>query len=47
MNVLRKADGRKINLGGKCTVAVQFGDSVTILAPGGGGYGPTPSTLLQ
>lgn len=33
------ADGRTVNLGGKNTVQVQPGDVLTILSPGGGGWG--------
>ncbi|KAH9163502.1 hypothetical protein LEN26_000494 [Aphanomyces euteiches] len=38
-NLLTYTDGRTINLGGKNTVEVQAGDVLTILSPGGGGYG--------
>lgn len=38
-NILRKADGRVINLGGKNSVAVDVGDVIDIFTPGGGGYG--------
>jgi N-methylhydantoinase B/oxoprolinase/acetone carboxylase alpha subunit len=33
------ASKRTVNLGGKNTVHVQPGDQLTILTPGGGGYG--------
>jgi 5-oxoprolinase (ATP-hydrolysing) len=39
----RAASHRTINLGGKNTVDVQGGDRLTILSPGGGGYG-APAT---
>jgi len=39
-NILVRADGRRLNLGGKNTVAVQPGDRLVIHTPGGGGYGP-------
>lgn len=38
-NILRKADGRVINLGGKNSVAVDVGDAIDIFTPGGGGCG--------
>ncbi|KAF0711776.1 Aste57867_5034 [Aphanomyces stellatus] len=38
-NLLTYTDGRTINLGGKNTVEVEAGDVLTILSPGGGGYG--------
>jgi len=41
VNLLRKADGRQVNLGGKNSVDVDKGDVVRILTPGGGGYGPS------
>lgn len=45
MNFLVKADGRRINIGSKATVAVQAGDVLVVETPGGGGYGaPTTST---
>lgn len=37
------ADGRTVSLGGKSTVTVAAGDRLTILTPGGGGWG-VPST---
>lgn len=38
-NLLIKADGRVVNLGGKATVQLQAGDCMTICTPGAGGYG--------
>jgi 5-oxoprolinase (ATP-hydrolysing) len=38
-NLLLRADGRAVSLGGKATVAVGAGDVLRILTPGGGGYG--------
>lgn len=43
LNLLRRvADGYEVNLGGKNTVHVVPGDILTILTPGGGGFG-TPT----
>ncbi|XP_053980363.1 5-oxoprolinase [Hylaeus volcanicus] len=39
-NTLRRADGRKINLGPKTAVPVYPGDTFILETPGGGGYGP-------
>ncbi|KAJ8276881.1 hypothetical protein GJAV_G00068950 [Gymnothorax javanicus] len=39
MNLLRRADGRMINLGGKNSVNVEPGDMFCLYTPGGGGYG--------
>lgn len=39
LNTLIKADGQRINLGGKNTVDVEAGDSICIETPGGGGWG--------
>ena len=39
LNLLQRADGRRINLGGKNTVAVTAGDRLVLHTPGGGGYG--------
>jgi len=39
-NILVRADGRRLNLGGKNTVSVEPGDRLVIHTPGGGGYGP-------
>lgn len=36
---LHGEDGRVVNLGGKNTVVVSRGDQLTIMSPGGGGYG--------
>jgi 5-oxoprolinase (ATP-hydrolysing) len=38
-NLLHRADGRVISLGGKATVQVEAGEVLEILTPGGGGYG--------
>jgi len=38
-NFLIKNNGKVFNIGSKNTVRVENGDSVTILTPGGGGYG--------
>lgn len=38
-NLLHRADGRVISLGGKATVEVVAGEVLEILTPGGGGYG--------
>ena len=39
-NLLVRADGRRVNLGGKNTVEVRRGDCLVLHTPGGGGYGP-------
>lgn len=40
LNLLEfKADGRRVNLGGKNTVEVGAGDVLTVYTPGGGGFG--------
>lgn len=39
LNLLVRADGRTLSLGGKATVAVAGGDRLRILTPGGGGFG--------
>jgi 5-oxoprolinase (ATP-hydrolysing) len=38
-NLLLRADGRIVNLGGKATVALQAGDIMRISTPGAGGFG--------
>ncbi|CAF0933153.1 unnamed protein product [Rotaria sordida] len=38
-NLLKRVDGRIINLGGKCSVPMEPGDTFILLTPGGGGYG--------
>ncbi|WIA16218.1 hypothetical protein OEZ85_012930 [Tetradesmus obliquus] len=38
-NLLLRADGRIVNLGGKATVALQAGDVMRISTPGAGGFG--------
>ncbi|XP_033333786.2 5-oxoprolinase [Megalopta genalis] len=46
-NTLRRADGRKINLGPKTAVTVCPGDTFILESPGGGGYGlPGAETSL-
>ena len=40
LNLLRRNDGRLINLGGKCSVDVDTGDVFILQTPGGGGWGP-------
>lgn len=42
LNILVRADGRRLSLGGKNTVDLSSGDSLKILTPGGGGYGHKP-----
>ena len=39
INLLRRADGRLVNLGGKCSVDVNTGDVFILQTPGGGGWG--------
>ncbi|KAI8475487.1 MAG: Hydantoinase B/oxoprolinase-domain-containing protein [Monoraphidium minutum] len=39
VNILVRADGRRVNLGGKATARMGAGDALLILSPGGGGYG--------
>ena len=39
LNLLRRRDGRLINLGGKCSVEVDTGDVFILQTPGGGGWG--------
>jgi 5-oxoprolinase (ATP-hydrolysing) len=39
VNLLVKASGREVNLGGKATVQLQAGDVLRIATPGAGGYG--------
>lgn len=44
LNLLLKAEGRVVNLGGKTAVLVESGDIFSMKTPGGGGYGdPTLS----
>ncbi|CAF1236260.1 unnamed protein product [Adineta steineri] len=38
-NLLKRVDGRLVNLGGKCSVPMKPGDIFILLTPGGGGYG--------
>lgn len=42
VNLLRRADGRVISLGAKCSVDVNAGDVFELLTPGGGGWGSGP-----
>ncbi|XP_041970893.1 5-oxoprolinase [Aricia agestis] len=39
LNLLQRADGRLINLGGKASVEAYPGDEYIMCSPGGGGYG--------
>ena len=39
LNTIVTKEGRKLNLGGKCSVPVQAGDVFRLQTPGGGGYG--------
>lgn len=39
INLIRFRDGRVISLGGKNTISVSKGDALTIMSPGGGGFG--------
>lgn len=45
LNLLLKADGRIINLGGKASVNIKPGDCYRVQTPGGGGYGEIPGSL--
>ncbi|XP_068721717.1 5-oxoprolinase-like isoform X2 [Montipora capricornis] len=45
LNLLLKADGRIINLGGKASVNIKPGDCYRVQTPGGGGYGEIPGGL--
>jgi 5-oxoprolinase (ATP-hydrolysing) len=38
-NIFIRADGRKVNLGGKNEIKATPGDRLSIITPGGGGYG--------
>jgi len=38
-NTLRRVSGKVVNIGGKNRVSVNKNDVITILTPGGGGYG--------
>ncbi|CAF5042479.1 unnamed protein product, partial [Rotaria sp. Silwood1] len=38
-NLLKRVDGRLINLGGKCSIPMEPGDTFILLTPGGGGFG--------
>lgn len=40
LNILIRADGRRINLGPKAAIPVCTGDRFIMKTPGGGGYGP-------
>jgi 5-oxoprolinase (ATP-hydrolysing) len=44
LNLLYRADGRAVNLGGKNSVQVGGGDRIKIHTPGGGGFGDYAST---
>jgi len=39
LNTLIRRDGRRLNLGGKCSVEVETGDVFHLKTPGGGGWG--------
>jgi 5-oxoprolinase (ATP-hydrolysing) len=39
VNFYTSTDGQTYNIGGKNTITVSVGDSITIMTPGGGGYG--------
>jgi 5-oxoprolinase (ATP-hydrolysing) len=39
LNLLRRSDGRVVNLGGKCSVDVDTGEVFILRTPGGGGWG--------
>ncbi len=41
-----KANGRVLNLGGKCSVPVEPGDMFCLQTPGGGGWGKKASILI-
>ena len=43
-NLLRKHDGLIINIGGKCSTAIEAGDRIRVETPGGGGYGESSSS---
>lgn len=43
LNLMKYHDGRIINLGGKNTITVRKGDTLTIFSPGGGGHGKKES----
>jgi 5-oxoprolinase (ATP-hydrolysing) len=43
-NLLLRADGRIVNLGGKATVSLQAGDVMRISTPGAGGFGEVGAT---
>lgn len=45
VNLLLKADGRIVNLGGKASVNIQPGDCYLVQTPGGGGYGAPTGSL--
>ncbi|KAL9974393.1 hypothetical protein ACROYT_G011417 [Oculina patagonica] len=47
LSLLLKADGRKINLGGKASVHMKPGDCYRVQTPGGGGYGAPTRSLDQ
>jgi hypothetical protein len=40
-----KANGRVLNLGGKCSVPVEPGDMFCLQTPGGGGWGKKASSI--
>ncbi|XP_061660932.1 5-oxoprolinase [Syngnathoides biaculeatus] len=44
LNMLQRADGRVLSLGGKTSVSLQPGDMFCLYTPGGGGYGKEEET---
>ena len=47
LNLLKRADGRVVNLGGKATVQLKAGDVMCIYTPGAGGFGQPSDTSAQ
>lgn len=47
MNLLKKANGNIINLGGKTAVNINAGDIFSMLTPGGGGCGKQDENLTD
>ena len=44
VNTLLTSGGRRLNLGGKCSVRVSAGDVFSLQTPGGGGWGEVSSS---
>jgi N-methylhydantoinase B len=44
-NLLRRIDGTEVSLPGRYTATAQKGETIIIHTPGGGGWGPAPSSL--